>query len=259
MADFDLNACAALVERGDPVRFRAAMAAPVPARAVLFPLYAFNIEVARAPWVTGQPMIAQMRLQWWRDALAEIAAGGVVRRHEVVTPLALAIRAEDVPALDRLVAARERDISGERFADEAALWSYLEATAGGLIEVAARRLGGNDSGGAALAPSAGRALGLVNWLMAVPALRAAGRQPLPEGVDIAALAAEGLASFDVVGRGLPGLTASARGAFLPLAGFRGVLRRAARDVAAVEEDRLEPGPFGARLRLALTAATGRLW
>ncbi|SEJ41852.1 Phytoene/squalene synthetase [Pseudooceanicola nitratireducens] len=255
MADFDLNACAALVERGDPVRFRAAMAAPVPARAVLFPLYAFNIEVARAPWVTGEPMIAQMRLQWWRDALAEIAEGGVVKRHEVVTPLALAIRAEDVPALDRLVAARERDISGERFADEAALWSYLEATAGGLIEVAARRLGG----GTAMAASAGRALGLVNWLMAVPALRAAGRQPLPEGADIAALAREGLVAFDVVGRGLPGLTASARGAFLPLAGFRGVLRRAARDVAAVEEDRLEPGPFAARLRLALTAATGRLW
>ncbi|WP_370272774.1 squalene/phytoene synthase family protein [Pseudooceanicola nitratireducens] len=255
MAEFDLNACAALVERGDPVRFRAAMAAPVPARAVLFPLYAFNIEVARAPWVTGEPMIAQMRLQWWRDALAEIAAGGVVRRHEVVTPLALAIRAEDVPALDRLVASRERDILGERFADEAELWSYLEATAGGLIEVAARRLGG----GAALAPSAGRALGLVNWLMAVSALRAAGRQPLPEGADIAALAKEGAAAFDVVARGLPGLTASARGAFLPLAGFRGVLRRAARDVAAVEEDRLEPGPFAARLRLALTAATGRLW
>ncbi|MDF1726920.1 MAG: phytoene synthase, partial [Sulfitobacter sp.] len=29
--DDDLNACAALVERGDPLRFRAAMAAPVAA------------------------------------------------------------------------------------------------------------------------------------------------------------------------------------------------------------------------------------
>ena len=74
--DDDLNACAALVERGDPVRFRAAMASPMAARRVLFPLYAFNLEVARAPWVTQEPMIARMRLQWWRDALAEIAAGG---------------------------------------------------------------------------------------------------------------------------------------------------------------------------------------
>ena len=70
-----LNACAAIVERGDPERFMAAMAAPVEARRVLFPLYAFNVEVARAPWVTEEPMIAEMRLQWWRDALEEIAHG----------------------------------------------------------------------------------------------------------------------------------------------------------------------------------------
>ena len=73
------DACAALVERGDPQRFRAAMAAPPEARRVLFPLYAFNVEVARAPWVTQEPMIAEMRLQWWRDALEEIAMGGRVR------------------------------------------------------------------------------------------------------------------------------------------------------------------------------------
>jgi phytoene synthase len=42
-----LNACAALVERSDPDRFRATMAAPVAARRVLFPIYAFNVEVTR--------------------------------------------------------------------------------------------------------------------------------------------------------------------------------------------------------------------
>ncbi|MEN9060069.1 hypothetical protein [Ponticoccus litoralis] len=45
----DLHACAELVQRADPERFRAVMAAPVAARAALFPIYAFNIEVARAP------------------------------------------------------------------------------------------------------------------------------------------------------------------------------------------------------------------
>ena len=84
----DVNACAAIVQRGDPDRFMATMAAPVAARRVLFPLYAFNVEVARAPWVTEESMIAEMRLQWWRDAVEEVAKGGVVRRHEVVTPLA---------------------------------------------------------------------------------------------------------------------------------------------------------------------------
>ena len=83
----DILACAGLVERGDPVRFRAVMSTPVDIRAKLFPIFAFNLEVARAPWVTKEAMIAEMRLQWWQDALEEITLGKVVRRHEVVSPL----------------------------------------------------------------------------------------------------------------------------------------------------------------------------
>ena len=60
--DADLMACAELVQRADPDRFMAAMAAPVAARRVLFPLYALNVEIARAPWVTQEAMIAEMRL-----------------------------------------------------------------------------------------------------------------------------------------------------------------------------------------------------
>lgn len=255
--DLDFTACAALVEKSDPVRFRAAMAAPVEARPVLFPLYAFNLEVARAPWVTQEPMIARMRLQWWHDALAEIAEGGLIRRHEVVTPLALAVRAEDVAALDRLVTARDRDVEGDPFEDEAALWTFLEATSGGLIEVAARRLGGGD----ALAAHAGRALGMANWLMAVPALEAAGRQPLPDGREetVARLAREGLTALGQVRAGWSQVPALARAAFYPLAGIGPVLRKAASRPAQVKDDALETGQFAARLRLALTAGTGRLW
>jgi 15-cis-phytoene synthase len=55
-----VNACAALVQRGDPDRFAAVMAAPVEARARLFVIYAWNLEVARAPWVTSEPLIAEM-------------------------------------------------------------------------------------------------------------------------------------------------------------------------------------------------------
>ena len=65
----DISACARLLERGDAARFRAVMAAPAPLRPKLFAIFAFNLEVARAPWVTQEPMIAEMRLQWWQDAL----------------------------------------------------------------------------------------------------------------------------------------------------------------------------------------------
>jgi len=70
-----INACAALVEAGDPDRFLAAMAAPADVRGRLFVLYALNLEVAKAPFVTKEPMIAEMRLQFWRDVVADAAAG----------------------------------------------------------------------------------------------------------------------------------------------------------------------------------------
>jgi phytoene synthase len=112
-----LQACADLVARGDPDRFRAAMATPPEARAVLFPLYAFNLEVSRAPWVTEEPMIAEMRLQFWRDVAEEIGQGARPRAHEVCAPLAAVVRAEDGALLDGLVAARRWDIYKDAFED----------------------------------------------------------------------------------------------------------------------------------------------
>ncbi|MGL4242615.1 MAG: squalene/phytoene synthase family protein, partial [Beijerinckiaceae bacterium] len=137
-----IAACASLVERGDPDRFAAVMAAPVACRAQLFPLYAFNLEVARAPWVTEEPMIAEMRLQWWRDVL-ENAASGAARAHEVAGPLHYLIRDFGLPVdvMDRLIAARHWDVGRDGFADAGALAAYIEDTGAGLIWLAARALG----------------------------------------------------------------------------------------------------------------------
>jgi phytoene synthase len=140
-----LQACADLVARGDPDRFRAAMATPPEARAVLFPLYAFNLEVSRAPWVTEEPMIAEMRLQFWRDVAEEIGQGAPPRAHEVCAPLAAAVRAEDAGLLDGFVAARRWDIYKDAFEDAGHFERYLDATGGNLDWVAARALGAPDA------------------------------------------------------------------------------------------------------------------
>lgn len=188
-------ACAAIVEKGDPERFAAAMASPVAARRALFPLYAFNVEVSRAPWVTQEPMIAEMRLQWWRDALEEIGAGKPVRRHEVVTPLSKILTPHDVAVLDRLVAARRWDIYKDAFEDVAHFESYLNETAGGVMRTAVNLLVGR------LSPQAqtdlknlGYTTGLARFLQAVPALEAHKRIPLLDGRSdaIATLAHEAL-------------------------------------------------------------------
>ncbi len=252
----DLYACAELVQRADPERFRAAMAAPVAARAVLFPIHAFNIEVARAPWVTAEPMIAEMRLQWWRDALDEIRAGGGVRRHEVVTPLAQVLDADGAALLDGVVEARRLDIEKVPFANRGALMAYLAATGGGLMQAAARALGDRD-GRAALA--LGTASALAAYLRAVPELEARGKLPLPDGrpeavADLARLGLERLAEA----RSLRGtVPAGARPAMLAAAMAAPVLRRAAQVPGRVKQGALMPAPAVERARWLWVGMTGR--
>lgn len=170
-----LAALAERLARGDPDRHLAAMAAPVAARAVLLVLYAFNLELARVPWVTKDPLLARMRLQFWHDAVDEAEHP---RAHEVAGPLAGLITGLDLPRalFHQMIAAREADLEPAPFGSEAELWSYLEATAGGLMVLAVRALGG---AAAEVARDFGAAQGMANYLMAVPALAAAGRHPLP--------------------------------------------------------------------------------
>lgn len=193
-----LQACAKLVERGDPDRYAAVMAASAAMRERLFPLYAFNLEVARAPWVSKEPMIAEMRLQWWCDVLAEPAA----RAHEVVAPFHAVIRAAGLPlpVIHEIIHARRQDAYGEPFADQPAFAHYLDATSGGLMWLAARACGGSDE---AAARDLGWAQGLANYLRAVPDLVARGRHPLPDGRPevVRALAQEGLERFQRARRG----------------------------------------------------------
>ncbi|MBN7784052.1 squalene/phytoene synthase family protein [Ponticoccus gilvus] len=252
----DLHGCAELVQRADPERFRAVMAAPVAARAALFPIYAFNIEVARAPWVTAEPMIAEMRLQWWRDALDEIRAGGAVRRHAVVTPLAQVLDAEGAALLDGVVEARRLDIEKAPFANRGALMAYLAATGGALMQAAARALGDRD-GRAALALGTGSAL--AGYLRAVPELEARGKLPLPDGRPeaVAELARQGLARL-AEARALRGtVVGEARPALLAAAMAAPVLRRASDAPARVAQGGLMPPEAQVRARWLWVGMTGR--
>lgn len=246
-------ACARIVERGDPLRFRTVMAAPVASRAPLFAIYAFNIEVARAPWVTQEAMIAEMRLQWWRDALEEIAEGRTVRAHEVTRPLADALRPQTAAMLDQLVAARRWDIYRDAFEDQAHFDAYVNETAGHLMWAAAMSLGAPETAEKDVRDLAFGA-GVAAFLRAVPGLVDAGRIPLidgtPDGLKaLAQRATERLTR--------PKLPAAARAALWPAIGAKATLAQVIRDPMAVAEGRLLPGVPPARL--SATALTGRLW
>ena len=250
-----VEACAALVERGDPWRFACAMAAPVAARRVLFPLYAFNIEVARAPWVTQEAMIAEMRLQWWRDALEEIASGAPVRRHEVVSPLAEVLDPEAARLLDRLVEARRWDIYRDPFEDAEHFMHYIEDTSACLMRAGVRALGGADAG----VTDYGYGAGVAMFLQAVPELESRARVPLidgrPEGV--AALAQDGLARIRAGQRGLVA-SGPAKSALFPGVTATALLRRATAQPGLVAAGALQLSEAGRKLRLIRASVTGRV-
>jgi len=254
-----VEACAALVETGDPDRFAAAMAAPPAARARLWPLYALNLELARAPWASAEPLVAEMRLQWWVDTLDRIAGGERPRTHEVAGPLAdlIAETGQPIAPLQAIAEARRRDCWGEPFADADDLLAYLADTAGNLMLAAGQALGAPAH---PALQDAGLAAGLAAWLIAVPELTARGRAPLPDASPeaIAKLARTGLTHLARARQSRSALPAAAIPALYPAWQAKALLSLAAKDPSRVTGNTLRLSEFSRRGRLLLTAATGRI-
>ncbi|MFN4153354.1 MAG: phytoene/squalene synthase family protein [Paracoccaceae bacterium] len=250
-----LDACAALVQRGDPDRFAALMAAPQAARARLLPLYALNLEIARAPWVSKEPMIAEMRLQWWRDVVTEPAP----RAHEVARPLHDLIRQAALPldVLDRMIEARRWDITRDPFEDQAAMDAYLEDTGAGLMWLSACALGA-PPGAEAAVRAYGWAAALAQYLRAIPELAARGRVPLLDGRPqaVAQLAVRGLIRLNTARKATATVPRPVRPALLAGWQAEGLLKQASRDPAAVAEGRVQLSDFARRGRLLWQATTG---
>jgi phytoene synthase len=227
------GALAALRAR-DPARFFAVLFAPPDRREALAALHGFAIEIARAGQVTREPLIAAMRLTWWREVL-----DGAARAHEVAAPLAAALRrgALAPDALAAIIDAEETALA-DGIGSEAAWQEWLFATAGAVSVAAGRLLGAPRP--EALAPL-GAADAAARALLAGPGRGV--RALLPPGVAPAALAARA-ETWAVV----PDLPRAALAAALPAVPAR-------RALAAVRAGR--GWRFGTGDRLAMLAAWAR--
>jgi 15-cis-phytoene synthase len=259
-----LSDLGALVRRHDPDRFLTALFAPQPQRESLFLLYAFNHELARAREVVSEPILALIRLQWWREVLE-----GERRRHEVAGPLGAALDAGllDAAQLGAMVEGREIETE-PGIADLAAWRAHLLATAGGLAAASGRILGA-DAPSQARLRALGAAYGAAGQLRSVPAMARPGRCLLPEDV----LGAHGLTRHAVIAapddpalapvlrqlggeaqawlrEGAGRLPRPVVAAALPAVLARRDLRRLG--------TRLAPRGTGDRLAVMLAAATGRV-
>ena len=189
-----LSALGRIVRRHDPDRFFTALFAPPEKRETLFLLYAVNHELARAREVVSNPMLALIRLQWWREV-----AEGARRRHEVAGPLGEALDDGRLLAADVLAMIDGRDREAEPVEDVAAFRAYVAAAYGGVAVAAGRALGADGPALDALR-DLGAAYGVAGVLRSVPALARQDRCVLP--LDL--LAAAGLSEADVMADPLSG-------------------------------------------------------
>jgi NADH dehydrogenase [ubiquinone] 1 alpha subcomplex assembly factor 6 len=164
-----LSYCAAEVRRHDPDRFMTALFAPAERREALWALYAFNLEVAKTREVVSEILIGRIRLQWWREAIAEIYEGKT-RAHAVIRPLAEAIGRTKLSRshFERLIDAREFDLDEAAPATLEALEIYAEGTSSTLVALALEALGAKGSQADAVSRPLGIAWALVGLLRALP-------------------------------------------------------------------------------------------
>ncbi len=262
-----LSPVAALVRRHDPDRFLTALFAPEPLRETLLILYAFNHELARAREVASMPMLALIRLQWWREVVE-----GAHRQHEVALPLVHAVEcgALDRAALLGMVAARETE--AEDVIATLAEWRCTLLDGAGGVAVAAAQLLGAPSQALTQVRALGAAYGAAGTLRNVRALARQGRCLLPEDV----LGRQGLDRHTVIADpDAPGtvavradlaevghaLLSAGEGLRLPLPAMAAVLPAvlAHRDLRGFSRDKNRTGGPGRRLadRLAVIVTAYR--
>lgn len=169
------------MRRHDRDRFQTALFAPARERDGLFALYAFNYEIARVREIVTEPMLGQIRLQWWREAIAAAFAGEPPRRHEIVQPLTGAIREFGLrrELFERLIDAREDDLKTEPPATMAALEAYADGTAAPLVLLALEVFGVRSVAAQEAGKAAGIGYALAGLARAMPFHAASGRSYIP--------------------------------------------------------------------------------
>jgi phytoene synthase len=198
--------CEALVRAADKDRFLSALFAPAEHRGALFVLYAFNVEIARIREVARESLPGEIRLQWWRDVLAD--GREEVAGHPVAATILPTLARYSLPRdrLERLIETRRFDLYDEAMTSLADLEDYAAGSSSNLIVLAGQILcGGREPDIAALAGEIGAAYTIAGLLKAFPIHAARGQLFVP--LDI--LERHGADRTDIAsGRATPQLRAA---------------------------------------------------
>ncbi|MGF1649816.1 MAG: phytoene/squalene synthase family protein [Hyphomicrobiaceae bacterium] len=167
-------------------RYLAAVVGPAGPRDDLITLAAFVGEVARVPIMVSEPMIGQIRLQWWRDTIEAGAATGLSSGNPIADAFADVLRRRKLPVglAIGVIDAQETLLDDRPPTDDEALRQHLAKAQGIPFEFAGRVLGAHtgtadQSSLASVWASAGMCYGLARTLLELAAVAAQGRTLLP--------------------------------------------------------------------------------
>jgi phytoene synthase len=157
--------CETEVRRDDRDRWLASLFLPDRARPHFHALLAFNLEIAKVRDTVSEPMLGEIRFQWWRDALTNRAPAG--------NPVAEALLDTiercrlDAGRLLALIEARSFDLYDDPMPSIEAYEGYARETSSTLFDLTAQILEPGFPAHAAT-DAAGRAYAMTGLLRALP-------------------------------------------------------------------------------------------
>lgn len=162
-------------------RYLTALRVQGDARGDLLTLAAFFAELQRIPAFVNEPMMGEIRFQWWRDAVVSGASGG----HPIADAVADVVRRRRLLGSDieRLLDAMRLRLDDQPFATPDDLEQHLAATEGAVFHLTAMCLEApRDDETLAACARAGVAYGLARVAIELPAVLAQGRTLAPKDV-----------------------------------------------------------------------------
>lgn len=174
--------CEAQLREKDRDLWLACLFAPAQARPHLHAIHAFAQEISDVRAKVSQPLLGEMRLQWWRDAVEAPAGDSGARANPLADVLLDTIERHALSRVEigSFIDSHIFDLYDDPMVSVAMLEAYCRDTVGASLRWSARVLGAFDEPRVSEAlDAAGIALSLTRLLRALPRQAAAGQLFIP--------------------------------------------------------------------------------
>jgi phytoene synthase len=243
-----------LVRRVDEDRWLALRFAPGEVRARLIALYAVNYEIARTAEIVSEAALGDIRLEWWRSALEQMAEGSAPPPHPALAAFYATTPYVNLAyPLITIAETRAVDLAPAPFKTWGDLEKYVAGTARVLMYAATECCGVSltSADHQRFRECAALAWAYVGLLRSEPVWTARGRSFLPEGATGAEMLARARTAYDEA----HALSAALPVETFPAYGYVALVPGYAR---ALEQGRRETPQLGRKAILIAASARGRI-